>query len=288
VGINGNSISLPASIRRRFMNNTLNRLSLKGKVAIVTGAGRGIGRGIALLLAESGAKVLANDLGLERGGKIGSSGTADSVVDEIVKNGGIAVPNYDTVATAEGADKIIKAAIDSFKRIDILVNNAGGGIPIPSIMDAEEASWDIMMNTNLKSTFLMCQRVARIMKNQGGGNIVNMGSVWGMVARPNNIYGVAKAGIIALTKNMAKDWGQYNIRVNALAPGGIKTPGTEFLWGNPALAQQIAKGTALDRWGSPEDVASVVLFLVSDISPHITGIVVPIDGGELVGSSKLD
>ncbi len=263
----------------------LDKFSLHGKAAVVTGSGRGIGRGIALLLAEAGAKVLVNDLGLEKVEKARSSRPADSVVAGIVKNGGIAVPNYDTVATAEGADNIIKAAMASFGRIDILVNNAGGGIPIPSIMDAEESAWDTMMNTNLKSTFLLSQRAARIMKNQGGGNIVNMASVWGMAARPNNIYGVAKAGIIALTRNMARDWGQYNIRVNVLAPGGIKTGGTEFLWKNPALADQIARGTALNRWGTPEDVASMVLFLVSDISPHITGIIVPVDGGELVGPS---
>ena len=263
--------------------NFLKKMSLDGKVALVTGAGRGIGRGIALLMAEAAAKVVINDLGIGSGSNGGSTMPADGVVGEIKSKGGTAVPSYSSVATAEGADSVIRTAMENFGKIDILVNNAGGGGPTGPIIDAEEWVWDATMNLNLKSVFLLSQRAARIMKDHGGGNIINIASVWGMVARPDNIYGVAKAGVIMLTKCMAKDWGQYNIRVNAIAPGGIKTPGSKFVWGDPVRAEEAAKATALHRWGVPEDIATVALFLASDVSSHITGIVVPVDAGELVG-----
>ena len=259
------------------------KMSLDGKVALVTGAGRGIGRGIALLMAEAGAKLVVNDLGIDRSGSDSSTAPADEVVAEIKGKGGMAIANYDSVATTEGADSIIRTAMQNFGKIDILVNNAGGGVPTESLINAEEWAWDATMNVNLKSIFLLSQRAAGIMKEHGGGNIINIASIWGMVARPNNIYGVAKAGVIMLTKCLAKDWGRYNIRVNAIAPGGIKTQGSEFLWGDPVKAKEVAKGTALNRWGTPEDIAAVALFLASDVSPHITGDVIPVDGGELVG-----
>jgi NAD(P)-dependent dehydrogenase (short-subunit alcohol dehydrogenase family) len=258
------------------------KISLDGKVAVVTGAGRGIGRGIALLMAEAGAKVVVNDLGTDSGSNGSSTMPANDVVAEIKSKGGTAVPSYASVANAEGANSIIRTAMENFGKIDILVNNAGGG-PTGPIIDAEEWAWDATMNLNLKSVFLLSQRAARIMKDHGGGSIINIASVWGMVPRPNNIYGVAKAGVIMLTKCMAKDWGQYNIRVNAIAPGGIKTPGSKFVWGDPVRAEEVAKAIALHRWGTPEDIAAVALFLASEVSPHITGVVLPVDGGELVG-----
>jgi len=260
-------------------------ISLEGKVALVTGAGRGIGRGIALALAEGKAKVVVNDLGGTVQGSGASSAPADEVVAEIKKSGGVAVANYDSVGTTEGVKNIIQTAVDNFGKIDILVNNAVINTAQKPLLDTEEREWDEMLNVNLKGPFLLGKLAASIMRKYGGGNIVNISSVAGIKSRFETPYGVTKAGLIMLTKHMAKEWGQYNIRVNAIAPGGIKTRLTEPMWTDPAMAKEIAKETALCRWGGPEDIAQTTIFLVSDAACHITGETIVVDGGEMVGCS---
>lgn len=251
-------------------------ISLSGKVALVTGAGRGIGRGIAFALAKGGAKVIVNNR---------SKDPADDVVNGIKKAGGIAVANYDSVATSEGVKSIARTAVDNFGKIDILVNNAGVSGSHGPLINAEENDWDEVMNINLKGQFLLGQIAARIMKEHGGGNIINISSVAGIKVRANAIYSITKAGVIMLTQQMAKEWGQYNIRVNSIAPGGIKTQLNKFMWEDPAMAEKIAKETALCRWGEPDDIAQLTLFLVSDVACHITGQTIIVDGGEIVGCS---
>jgi 2-deoxy-D-gluconate 3-dehydrogenase len=173
--------------------------------------------------------------------------------------------------------------ISKFGRIDILVNNAGSNIPNYSLIDAEEEVWDEIMNVNLKGQFLLSQVVARKMREQGGGNIINITSLAGLVPW-SKIYSVAKAGMTMVTEIMARDLGRYHIRVNAIAPGLVKTKFAEPLWKEPAWAEIMEKNRALTgRIGLPEDAASAALFLASDASSYITGTTIVLDGGERVG-----
>ncbi|MBA7661289.1 2-dehydro-3-deoxy-D-gluconate 5-dehydrogenase [subsurface metagenome] len=168
-------------------------------------------------------------------------------------------------------------------KIDILVNNAGTSPYYGPLLEAEEWAWDATMNVNLKGPFLLSQRVASMMKEQGGGSIINMASIMGMVPSEIGFYSVTKAGLIMLTKVLAKEWGQYKIRVNAIAPGVVKTRLSEALWKDPVKGEEAAKSKALGYIGVPEDITGAALFLASDASSYVTGEVIVVDGGELVG-----
>jgi len=252
----------------------LSEISLDGKVALITGGSRGIGCATALLLADAGADVVIASRKLP---------DLDVVVKEIKAKGGRALAVACHVAKTEELKILVEKAMAEFSRIDILVNNAGTNPYYGPLMDAEEWAWDVTMNVNLKGPFFLSQLVARIMKKQGGGTIINMSSVAGLRAMELPIYSVTKAGLIMLTQNMAKEWGQYNIRVNAIAPGIIRTRFSEALWKEPEVGEAAIKKTALLRLGEPDDVANVVLFLASDASRHITGTTITADGGELLG-----
>ncbi|MFC1990254.1 SDR family NAD(P)-dependent oxidoreductase, partial [Chloroflexota bacterium] len=154
------------------------------------------------------------------------------------------------------------------------------------LVDAEEWAWDVTMNVNLKGPFMLGQLVAKMMREQGGGVIINTASVAGLRAGTLNIYSVTKAALIMLTQVMAKEWGAYNIRANAIAPGVIETRLSEALWKDPAKGETAAKNTALGRIGVPDDVAGVALFLASDASRYVTGVTVTVDGGEIIGPSS--
>ncbi len=250
------------------------KISLKGKVALVTGGSRGIGRASALAFADAGANVV-----------VASRKLADleGVAKEIKAKGvkGLAVASH--VAKLDDLKNLVEKVKSEFGRIDILMNNAGTNPYYGPIMDAEEWAWDTTMNVNLKGPFLLSQLIGRVMKEQGGGSIINTSSVDGLRAEKLGIYSVTKAGLIMLTENMAKEWGQYNIRVNAIAPGIIKTRLSEALWKEPVVGEEAIKRTALLRLGEPEDVAKVALFLASDASSYITGTTIVVDGGELLG-----
>ena len=187
------------------------------------------------------------------------------------------------IGRIEGLKDLFEKAKAEFGKIDILVNNVGSHPYTGSLIDAEEWAWDVTMNVNLKGPFLLSQLVARIMREQGGGNIINTASIAGLRPGGLAIYSVSKAGLIMLTKCMAKEWGQYNIRVNAIAPGIIKTRLSEALWKEPAVGEAVTEGTALLRLGEPDDVAGVVLFLASDAAQYVTGETIVIDGGALLG-----
>jgi NAD(P)-dependent dehydrogenase (short-subunit alcohol dehydrogenase family) len=252
------------------MNYTDN-ISVKGKIALVTGAARGIGRACALALAEAGADIA---LGLRD-----EQSDNDNLINEIKSLGRNILPlQMDVQHTKEihaGIAKIKK----EFGRLDILVNNAGIGPPNP-IEDVTEADFDYTVNVNLKGTFFMSQAAGKLMIGQNSGRIINLSSQAGFVALPSeSVYCMTKAGIAHLTKCFAVEWGKHNITVNAVAPTFIKTPGTEKWLHNENFKQEVLSKIVLGRVGIPQDVANAVLFLASPAASLITGTTLMIDGG---------
>jgi NAD(P)-dependent dehydrogenase (short-subunit alcohol dehydrogenase family) len=242
---------------------------LTGKVAIITGAGGGIGREHALAFARAGARVVVNDLGGDRSGGGKGSNMADQVVAEIKAAGGDAVPNYDSVATREGADSLVWTALNKYGQIDILLNNAGI-LRDRTLLNLTESDWNIVQDVHLKGTFLCTQAVARVLKLQGrGGRIINTTSVSGLLGNfGQGNYAAAKAGIYGFTRTAALELGRNRITVNAIAPVAL-TRMTED------LKHIAAVGT--DALG-PQHIAPVAVFLASDLAADITGQIVGVNG----------
>lgn len=242
---------------------------LGGKVAIVTGSSRGIGRAVAIQLAKAGAKVVVN--------YAGNKAAAEEVVELVKANGGEAVLCQGDVSKAEVAEELVKTAVDAFGRVDILVNNAGITRDTLLIRMKEE-DWDSVLTTNLKGVFNCTKAVARVMMKQKSGKIVNMASVIGQMGNAGQAnYAAAKAGVIGFTKATARELASRGITVNAVAPGFILTDMTAAV---PEQAkEEHAKQIPLGRPGTPEDVAVAVLFLASDAANYITGQTVNVDGG---------
>jgi 3-oxoacyl-[acyl-carrier protein] reductase len=244
-------------------------MNLEGKVAIVTGAGSGIGRAIAHRLSKNGAKLIVNDVMIDNGNR---------VTGELLENKSEAVFMAADIATYEGARKLAERAHDTYGQIDILVNNAG--ITRDKLLrDMEEGDWDAVLNINLKGAFNCCKFITPYMIGRRYGKIVNLSSRAHLGNPGQANYASSKAGIIGLTKSLALELGRYNINVNAVAPGMIETEGLKK---HPQYDRVIARAleiTPLKRIGKPEDVAALVHFLVSDESGYITGEVVHITGG---------
>ncbi len=243
-----------------------------GRVAIVTGAGGGLGRCHALALSAEGAKVVVNDLGGARDGSGSGTSMADGVVEEIRAAGGEAVANYDSVADAAGAQGIVQAAVDAFGRIDIVVNNAGI-LRDKSLLKMEESMWDVVVAVHLKGSFLVTQAAGRRMVEQiqggiaQGGRIINTSSTSGLIGSFGQAnYGSAKAGIAGLTRVSAIEFRKHGITVNAIVPIA-KTRMTEDL------------GIVPDDFG-PEKVSPLVVFLASDLAKDVTGRIFGIQGRE--------
>ncbi|HPB30919.1 MAG TPA: 3-oxoacyl-[acyl-carrier-protein] reductase [Candidatus Sumerlaeota bacterium] len=241
---------------------------LSGKVALVTGAGRGIGLAIALRLAEYGADVIVSDIDAD---------TAKTAAAEIEKLGRKAMAIPGNVAKFEDCQNMINAAAEAFGHIDILVNNAG--ITRDNlIMRMTEEEWDSVIAVNLKSVFNCSKVISRLMMKQRSGKIINISSVVGMMGNPGQAnYSASKAGVIGLTKTLAKELASRGITVNAVAPGFIRTKMTEFL--KDDAREALIKMIPLTRLGEPQDVANAVLFLSSPLADYITGQVLPVDGG---------
>jgi NAD(P)-dependent dehydrogenase (short-subunit alcohol dehydrogenase family) len=243
---------------------------LDGKVAIITGAGGGIGRAHALLFAREGAKVLVNDLGGTRDGRGADTTAASQVVAEIRAAGGTAIGNEDNVATVEGAASIVRSAVEGFGRADVLVNNAGI-LRDKSLLKMDEAMWDAVIAVHLKGTFLCSQAFAKqVVLQGGGGRIVNTTSVSGMLGNFGQAnYSAAKAGIYGLTRTMSIELQKHRMTVNAIAPIA-KTRMTEDL----PMFQGIDTLT-------PEHIAPAALFLASDLCADRTGHVLAIAGARV-------
>jgi NAD(P)-dependent dehydrogenase (short-subunit alcohol dehydrogenase family) len=244
---------------------------LDGKVAIVTGAGGGIGREEALLFAREGAKILVNDLGGARDGTGSAEDAASKVVEEIRAAGGVAAPSFDSVATPEGAAKIVTAAVSAFGRVDVLVNNAGI-LRDKTLLKMDEAMWDAVVAVHLKGTFLCTQAAAKQMVAQGGGGrVVNTTSVSGMLGNFGQAnYAAAKAGIYGFTRTAAIELQKQRITVNAVAPIA-KTRMTEDL----PMFQTTADSL------TPAHIAPAALFLASDLCGDRTGHVLAVAGAQM-------
>lgn len=265
---------------------------LKGKVAVVTGSGRGIGRGIALLMAAEGAKVVVNDLGAAVTGAGASQAPAEEVVAEIKKAGGEAVPNFDSVATVEGGENIIKTAIDSFGRIDILVNNAGI-LRDRMIFNMAPEEWDAVIKTHLYGTFNCTRPAAIVMRQQRWGRIISMTSTSGVVGNAGQSnYGAAKMGIVGFMFVCARDLGRYGITCNAVAPsaGTRMTISPEMEAAAKARQEREARGivtparTAAPRTSGPadpEDVAPLVCYLATEQAANVNGRILFASGGNI-------
>lgn len=248
-------------------------MNLSNKVAIITGARRGMGRAHALALADKGARVVISDIFLD---------DCLKVAKKIEKKGGEALAIKCDISKRKEIERMVKETIKRFGRIDILVNNAGI-LQRKSFLKITEKEWDKIINVNLKGYFLCSQIVAKEMiKQKSRGAIVNIASVAGMIGFKNlSHYCASKGGVIALTKAMAVELAPYSIRVNAIAPGRINTAMDNTLKKDPQTKEKILNQIPLHRIGDPREVSNLVVFLVSDESSYLTGTTITIDGGWL-------
>lgn len=247
--------------------------SLKGKVALVTGGSRGIGEAAAIGLAEAGADIAIASRKLP---------DLEKVAEQIKKTGKKCLPVAAHVARMEEINNLVGKVIKEYGKIDILVNNAATNPTMAAAIDVDERAWDAIMNLNLKGLFFLSQAVAKVMREKGGGRIINVASIAGITPDVLPIYSISKAGVIMATKVMAQQWGQYNIRVNAIAPGLTKTRFSEALWNNPDIAQGALGRNPIPRIAEPEEMVGAIIYLASDASSYVTGQTLALDGGSTI------
>ena len=243
---------------------------LKGKTAIITGSGRGIGRAIALAMAEQGANIVVNDVNMESAGE---------VVAEIEAMGRQAIAVKADVTSEEQIKQMIETCINRFGKLDILVNNAGIIQTVP-VTEIDGKDWDRVMEVNLKGVFLCCKAALAPMKAQHGGKIINIASVAGKRGGGllgNSCYSASKGGVIAFTKSLARESGPFGINVNAITPAFTDTEMTRSI--APDKKEFIIKMLPLGRVGQPDDIAGAVCFLASSMSDYMTGEIMDVDGG---------
>ncbi|HHY46012.1 MAG TPA: 3-oxoacyl-ACP reductase FabG [Firmicutes bacterium] len=254
-----------------------NIFDLKGKVAIVTGASRGLGRVIALGLADFGADVAITGRTMV---------DLEKVALEISDRGREALPVAGDVTNLRDVEKLAEQVLSRFGKVDILVNNAGAIIR-KGALDMTLDEWQRIIDVNLKGTFICCKTIGSMMVRQNSGSIINISSVRGEFASPGgySAYAPSKAGVNALTKTLAYEWARYNVRVNAIAPTFLETELTRDILKDPEFRQFLSSRIPLGRIGKPEDIVGSVIFLASDASGFVTGSVIYVDGGVSMGST---
>lgn len=247
--------------------------SLKGKVALITGASRGIGKAIAIGYAQAGADVVVASRKLP---------DLEKVAQEIKGMGKKSLAIEAHVARMEEVKNLVSKVKADFGKLDILVNNAGTNPTMASALDVDERAWDSIMNLNLKGLFFLSQAAARMMKEKGGGKIINVSSTAGISPDLLPVYSISKAAVIMATKVMAQQWAQFNIRVNAIAPGLTKTRFSEALWNNPEILKMAMSKTPMGRVADPQEMVGATIYLASDASSYVTGQVIALDGGSTI------
>jgi len=253
---------------------TLSVFDLTGKNAFVTGASRGIGRVIAVALAEAGA-----DVALVARSADGLAETASAITSGGRK--AFVIPADVTVQAA--VDSAAAAAIDLLGHVDVVVNNAGGSSFMATFRELRLPGWEKVLRLNLDSAAYVCHAFADHLLDRGQGTVINVASVAGVVSSPFLApYGAAKAGLISLTKTLAVEWGRHGVRVNALCPGWTATDLNRSLWEDPAAGPATVATVPMGRWGRPEEMAGPAVFLASDASSYMTGQVLIVDGGQAV------
>lgn len=257
------------------MGNEL--FDLTGKVAIITGASRGIGLAIAETYSAAGAKVVLSSRHQD---------ALDAAASQIQAAGGEALPIAAHTGSEEAVSALVKEVINIYGGVDILVNNAGTNPHYGPILTAEESHWDKILDVNLKGYFRMVKACVDSMRARGGGKVINVASISGLRAAPGlGIYSVSKAGVLMLTQVLAVELARDNIQVNAIAPGLIKTKFSRALWETPDASDYAARGIPQGRIGMPEEVTGIALYLASEASSFTTGGHFVVDGGQVSGTS---
>jgi gluconate 5-dehydrogenase len=264
------------------MHEFVNKLfSLEGRVAIVTGAARGIGAGMAKGIGGAGAKVVVADICDEKG--------AAEIMKELNALGVSAAFVQTDVGNPDSVEKLTEKTLSLFGKVDILVNNAGVGIVGPALK-VDEDLWTRTMDVNLKGVRNCCQSVGKHMINQKYGRIINIASYWASTGNPGGMaYSASKAGVCAITRVLAVEWGPYNIAVNAVAPGYIRTEMNKWITGNLRIHSYLTDRIPLGhRLGEIDELMGIAVFLASEACSHITGTLIPVDGGIIIQGGQAD
>jgi 2-deoxy-D-gluconate 3-dehydrogenase len=249
---------------------------LTGRVALVTGASRGIGAAIAMAYAEAGADVAL---------AARSADDIEALAGKIEALGRKAIAIPTDVTDEAQCDACVSKAIETLGKLDILVNNAGGSKFMAPAVDTRRDGWEKAIRLNLDSVFWFCQTAGKHMLERGSGSVINVSSVAGVAAAPTlSYYAAAKHGVIGLTKTLAVEWGHRTVRANSICPGWVKTDLNKALWENEAVAKEWVGRQPIQRWGEVSDIVGAAIWLGSDASTYVTGTTIVLDGGQTAGS----